>query len=83
MKEITDNQLADFAELYKKRSGKTHTYVSSLAISMAGHFHITQKMAEPLVWRIKGLGLIHVKNRHDVYFTNTDEPDFRPFGQEW
>jgi hypothetical protein len=83
MKEISDEQLIDFCRWFRQTNGKTHTYVSTLGIIMAGRFHITARMAEPLVKRCRQLGLIHIKNHHDVYFLDTDEPDFRPFDQEW
>ena len=83
MKEITDKELKNFIEWYKERFGKTYTYASSLTLSMAGNFHIAARMAEPLVKRLEGMGVIHIKNKHDVYFTETAEPDFRPHGVEW
>ncbi len=82
MKEISDSELKSFITWYRQRMNKTNTYVSSLGISMACRFHITARMAEPLVMRCKELGLIDIKNKHDVYF-RTDAPDFKPFDQEW
>lgn len=80
MKDIQDSQLIEFVTWYRQRFSKSHTFVSSLAISLAGHFHLTAKMAMPLIQRCEEMDLIRVKNKTDVYFLDEKEPDFRPFG---
>ena len=83
MKEIQDNELKDFCRWFRQHFNKTHTFVSILAISMAGRFHLTVKMAMPLIQRCEEMDLIRVKNKTDVYFLDEKEPNFRPFGLEW
>ena len=83
MKEIQDDELRGFCQWFRLHFGKTHTFVSTLVISMADRFHLTVKMAKPLIQRCEEMDLIRVKNKTDVYFLDEKEPDFRPFGLEW
>ena len=48
---------------------------------MCGHFHSHPKAMKELLERMQTLGLVI---RHKGTITiKSDEPDFRPFGEEW
>ena len=49
--QISDNELLDFLVWYYGHYNETESRVDLMAISAAGHFHMTQKTATPLVRR--------------------------------
>lgn len=64
--EITDTQLRDFLDWYKDHYQVTGDRVDLIAISAAGHFHMTQKTAAPLVRRAVTLGFLERTGKDTV-----------------
>ena len=64
--EITDIQLRDFLDWYKDHYQVTADRVDLIAISAAGHFHMTQKTATPLVRRAIALGFLERDGKDTV-----------------
>lgn len=50
-KEITDAELLAFLEWYFNFNGRNTERITILSISASGRFHMTEKMAKPLIHR--------------------------------
>lgn len=64
--EITDTQLRDFLEWHKDHYQRETVRVALVAISAAGHFHMTEKTATPLVYRAIKLGFLERDGKDTV-----------------
>lgn len=56
--EITDDEIRDFVKWHKSHYQRKTDRVDLMAISAAGHFHMTQKTATPLIHRAITLGFL-------------------------
>lgn len=64
--EITDDEIRDFLIWYYGHYKETESRVDLMAISAAGHFHMTQKTATPLVRRAVTLGYLERDGKDTV-----------------
>lgn len=64
--QISDSELLDFLVWYFDHYGETETRTDLMAISAAGHFHMTQKTAAPLVRRAITLGFLERTGKDTV-----------------
>lgn len=64
--QISDNELLDFLTWYYDHYQETESRVDLMAISAAGHFHMTQKTATPLVRRAIKLGFLERDGKDTV-----------------
>ena len=64
--QISDNELLDFLTWYYDHYQETESRVDLMAISAAGHFHMTQKTAAPLVRRAVTLGFLERTGKDTV-----------------
>lgn len=64
--QISDNEILDFLVWYFDHYGETEARTDLMAISAAGHFHMTQKTATPLVRRAVTLGYLERTGKDTV-----------------
>ena len=64
--QISDSELLDFLVWYYDHYQETESRVDLMAISAAGHFHMTQKTAAPLVRRAVTLGFLERTGKDTV-----------------
>ena len=64
--QISDSELLDFLVWYFDHYGESEARTDLMAISAAGHFHMTQKTAAPLVRRAVTLGLLERTGKDTV-----------------
>ena len=66
VEEITDSELQDFCQWYKKHYAKTESFESAFITCLCGHYHTFPKQAKVIMSRLFGLDLISQK-RNIVY----------------
>ena len=64
--EITDDEIRDFLVWFFDHYQRKTDRVDLMAISAAGHFHMTQKTATPLVRRAVTLGFLERTGKDTV-----------------
>jgi hypothetical protein len=66
IEEITDSELQDFCQWFKKHYGKAESYESAMITCLCGHYHTYPKEAKRILARLKSLELVSQK-RNIVY----------------
>lgn len=67
-KEVTDADLLAFLEWYFNFNGRNTERIVILAISASGRFHMTEKMATPLIRRAIASGFLKKDGKERVIF---------------